>query len=61
MIILCFCVLVLFLFNGDIELMYNLEYFILYVSHFYLIICCCLLSSFGHELTGQPHELDYVC
>jgi hypothetical protein len=38
--------------------MYNLEYFILYDSHFYLIFV--VLASFGHELTGQPHELDCV-
>jgi hypothetical protein len=36
--------------------MYNLNYF--YDSHFYLVYC--LYFSSRHELTGQPHELDYV-
>jgi hypothetical protein len=54
MIILCFCVFVLFLNNGDIELMYNLEYFILYVSHFYLIFCYCLFQVPDMSSPGNP-------
>jgi hypothetical protein len=54
MIILC--IISIFLPNGDVELIYKLRVLI-----FYMILTICLIYfSFVHELTRQPHEMDYV-
>jgi hypothetical protein len=49
-----------FLPNGDEELMYKLKFYCCYYYYFMILTLVLFHSSSGHELTGQPYELDYV-
>jgi hypothetical protein len=49
-----------FLPNGDEELMYKLKFYYCYYYYFMILTLISFRSSSGHELTGQPYELDHV-